>query len=263
MEISKFLEKFNLDISENQIEELVFEFLESLNENVNAKSEIIRQARIFPKAIFDILVRTNDEACIIEIISPRFTDPHEAKIIEKKINIISKSAKFLERTDEKEIPIIERAVITSFADWNLIDIKSMQIIDSFNIEQLSNRHIQERLIQYIFFGRVFIEDSIKEEYVNQIEEQDCTLKLILTMQVRSFVNQILMMHFDKITEKKIQKIKENIELLTVGFTEDMKKEFLGYLKLSLEIRKRFEPAKWIKWGKIIIKIAVEALGIIL
>jgi len=263
MEINNFLEKFNLDIKGNQLEELVFEFLQSLDENVNAKSEIIRQAKILPEAIFDILVRTNNEACIIEIISPSYSDPHKAKIIEDKINIISKSAKFFERTYEKEIPIIKRAVITSFADWNLIDIRSMQIIDSFNIKQLSNRHIQERLIQYIFFGRVFIKDSISKEYINQIEEQDATLKLILTMQVRTFVNQILMMHFEKITEKNIQNIRENIELLTGDFTEDMKKEFLGYLRLSLDIQKKFEPAKWKKWGKIIIKIAIEVLGIVL
>jgi len=263
MDINKLLNKFYLDINENQLEVLVFEFLETLNKNLKAKSEIIRQARFVPNAIFDIIVKTNNEACVIEIISPHFSHPTEAKIIEKKINIISKNAKILETNDEKGIPIIERAVITSFADWNLIDIKSMQIIDSFNIKQLSNRNIQERLIQYIFYGRVFIEDSIKEEYINQIEEQDPTLKLILTMQVRSFVNQILMMHFDKITEKKIQIIKENIELLTVGFTKDMKKEFLGYLKLSLEIRKRLEPAKWIKWGKILIKIAVEVFFYIL
>ena len=92
---------------------------------------------------------------------------------------------------------------------------------------------------------------------NQNDKFDELIKLSkfgTTIQIKSYINDMINFHFPKASKKKGREFQKSIEDHIKMWPEDRRVEFLEEFSRTLGRYKAMQPAKWRKWGSYLFKL---------
>lgn len=132
--------------------------------------------------------------------------------------------------------------------WHSVKITSEKLIESV-MEDLP-------LENYDNNGRNLHEEKLAL-LKNQSDKFDELIKLIkfgTTIQIKSYINDVIRPIFDVASNKKIKEFKKSIEKHINIWPEDRREEFWNEYSRSIGRYEAMQPAKWKKWGARLLKL---------
>ena len=132
--------------------------------------------------------------------------------------------------------------------WHSVKITSEKRIDSFT-KKLRLINLEEKGF------------NLQKEKIPLLENQNDKLDELIklskfgtTIQIKSYINDMIKTIFNKASKKRIKEFEEIIEKQLETWPEDRRNEFLEEFFRTLGRFKAMQPSKWRKWGSYLLKL---------
>lgn len=132
--------------------------------------------------------------------------------------------------------------------WHTVKITSEKLIESF----IKRRHLinpEEK-----GFNWQKENTSLLENQKDKLDELIKLFKFGTTIQIKSYINDMIEPIFNKASKKKIKEFEEFVEKQLETWPEDRRNEFLEEFFRTLGMYKAMQPTKWRKWGSYLLKL---------
>ena len=132
--------------------------------------------------------------------------------------------------------------------WHSVKITSEKLSESF-IKKLHPINPEEK-----GFNLQKEKTSLLQIQDDKLDELIKLYKFGTTIQIKSYINDLIKPIFNKASKKKIKEFEAFIEKQLETWPEDRRNEFLEEFFRTLGRYKAMQPAKWRKWGLYLVKL---------
>ena len=157
---------------------------------------------------------------------------------------------------EKAVESFEIALQFNPSDEEIITKLNFAVDEMKKNEQLvleeSPQELQDEIKDSVFSKDDIL--SLLKKLTNQFEKLIKITEFSTTIQIKSFINDLIKPFFEKPSNRKIKKLKKDIEQHIEGWPEDKREEFFNEYFRTIKRYEDLQPSKWKKYGSGLLKL---------